>query len=63
MARRPFLISFTFSSASTSGSSARPRGSKGPPAASVAGGQRAGERSVVSRPGVQRVNVPSDWCA
>ena len=29
MARRPFLISFTFSSANTSGSSARPRGSNG----------------------------------
>jgi len=32
MARRPFLISLTFSSANTSGSSARPSGSKGPPA-------------------------------
>ena len=29
IARRPFLISFTFSSAAASGSSARPRGSKG----------------------------------
>ena len=33
MARRPFLISLTLSSAKVSGSSARPRGSKGPPAA------------------------------
>ena len=34
MARRPFLISFTRSSAKVSGSSARPRGSNASPACS-----------------------------
>ena len=38
MARRPFLISFTFSSEKESGSSARPRGSNASPYASRCSG-------------------------
>eukprot|EP00955_Chlamydomonas_euryale_P099048 365192-Chlamydomonas_euryale.AAC.15 len=48
MARRPFLISFTFSSAKVSGSSARPRGSKySPPGYSLS-------RSSPKPPGVTK---------
>ena len=47
MARRPFLISFTRSSAKVSGSSARPRGSKASPGQGRPPGSDAGQGSAL----------------